>query len=157
MSKNFIEYIKLKIDKNYIDVAYNKENGGLKATHVRHNFDPNRGKYEKEVQEIGFKNGNSIILESEKGDTIGQKYADGLWNGKAFDVGTSLGIGQNNIKSILNHARSKNAEIAIIYFPDKNLYSYERLNKGISKYNGQTKYKFYKIIYIVDGNLYEYK
>jgi len=154
---NLNEYNRLKSDKNYIDVAYNKENGGLKATHIDHSFDPNKGKYEKEIQKIGFKHGNSVILGAEKGDPKGKRYADGLWNDKRFEVGTSLGEGKNNVKSILNHARDKWAKVAIVYFPNEKIYSYERLQNGVKKYNGQTNYRFEQIIYIVNENIFIYQ
>ena len=34
---------KLKSDGNYRDVAFNAVNGGVKATHVEHNFDKHKG------------------------------------------------------------------------------------------------------------------
>ena len=91
---NFNEYKRLRSDKNYIDVVFCTETGGLMATHKEHNFDKHKGHYEKEVQYIGFKYGNSVILESEKGNVLGKSYPDGLWNGKDFEIATSLGIGK---------------------------------------------------------------
>ena len=151
------EYIKYRDNPDYENVKLNWNNGGVMATHKKHNFDKKRGRYEKEVQEIGYKNGNVVVLESEESHTDYQKKIEGLWNGLTFEMGTSLGTGFNNIKAILNHARRKNADIAVIYFPDENLYSYKRLKKGVKLYNGQTEYRFRKIIYIVNGVIYVYK
>ena len=39
------EYERLKADPSYTDVEFNPKNGGLKASHVGHNFDKNGGKY----------------------------------------------------------------------------------------------------------------
>ena len=150
-------YQSLLADTNYQNIRFNPQNGGLMATHIDHCFNITNGQYEKEVQKIAFEEGHSVILTSEKGKQDGQKYVDGLWDGMTFEVGTSLGVGKNNIKGILKHCQSKNAEIAVIYFPDKNLFSMERLIKGILQYEGQTDYSFAHIIYIVEEKCYWYK
>lgn len=149
-------YQSLLADTNYQNIRFNPQNGGLMATHIDHCFNITNGQYEKEVQKIAFEEGHSVILTSEKGKQDGQKYVDGLWDGMTFEVGTSLGVGKNNIKGILKHCQSKNAEIAVIYFPDKNLFSMERLIKGILQYDGQTDYCFAYIIYIVEEKCYYY-
>jgi hypothetical protein len=157
INENFIQYNKLKEDKNYFNVVYSEETGGLMATHKEHCFDPKRGIYEKMVQQIGFENGYAVILESEKCKRLGERYPEGTWNGQTFEIGTSLGTGKNNIKAILNHAREKKVKIAIIYFPNEKIYSYKRLQDGVSKYYGQTKYKFSEIIYVVNNEIHKYK
>ena len=149
-------YQSLLADTNYQNIRFNPQNGGLMATHIDHCFNITNGQYEKEVQKIAFEEGHSVILTSEKGKQDGQKYVDGLWDGMTFEVGTSLGVGKNNIKGILKHCQSKNAEIAVIYFPDKNLFSMERLIKGILQYTLQTDYCFAHIIYIVEEKCYYY-
>ena len=157
IENNHKEYIQYAKNTNYNNVKFSWDNGGLMATHKEHSFDPNRGRHEKDVQKIGFANGNTVIFESEKSSTIGMKHNDGLWNNEPFEIGTSLGTGKNNIKSILNHAKGKRANVAIIYFPEKGIYSHERLRDGVKKYNGQTQYRFKKILYIVDGVIHKYK
>lgn len=127
------------------------------ATHKKHNFDKEKGDYEKEAQEIGYKNGNIVIFESEKNTVDYQRKVDRLWNGLTFELGTSLGIGEHNIKAILNHARRKNADIAVIYFPEEKLFSYKRLEDRERLYNKYTSYRFRRIIYIVNGIVYTYK
>lgn len=149
-------YQSLLADTNYQNIRFNPQNGGLMATHIDHCFNITNGQYEKEVQKIAFEEGHSVILTSEKGKQDGQKYVDGLWDGMTFEVGTSLGVGKNNIKGILKHCQSKKAEVAVIYFPDKNLFSMERLIKGILQYDGQTDYCFAHIIYIVEEKCYYY-
>ena len=59
------EYEKLLQDPNYKDVEYNPGNGGLKATHVKHNFDKKTGKNEEKVQQIGYEKGHEVILDLE--------------------------------------------------------------------------------------------
>lgn len=56
------EYEGLKADANYSDVEFNPKNGGLKATHIEHNFDGDKGWYEQHVQTTGYQSGHSIIL-----------------------------------------------------------------------------------------------
>ena len=60
------DFQQLSKNPNYTDVKFNKETGGLKASHRLHSFDPNKGHYEKEARDILFNNGHKIILEKEK-------------------------------------------------------------------------------------------
>lgn len=123
-------YKSLLSDPDYENFRFNPETGELMATHIDHCFNIANGQYEKDVQKIAFEGGHIVILTSEKGKQDGEKYVDGLWDGMTFEIGTSLGVGKNNIKGILKHCQSKNAEIAVIYFPNKGLFSMERLIKG---------------------------
>lgn len=136
---------------NYYDVESNSLNG-LKATHKRHNFDPHTGKYEKDVLNIMFEKGNHIVLEDESDGS--KKKPDGILNEKSFDLSTILGDGKNTIKRALNHSREKNAELAVLYFPDESLFSLKRITDGVKMYQGQTKYRFKNIIYIVNGEIH---
>lgn len=149
------EYNRLTKDPDYTEVEYN-ENGGVKAIHKDHTFAPNKGHYEKEVQDILFKNGNVIILESEKGK-IGQKFSDGYLNGLRADIKAVEGSGKNTIKRKFQEAQSQEAESVILYFPDNKLFSEDRINSGFAKFNGQSDYHFKEIIYIVNGKIYRYK
>lgn len=60
-----VEYAKYLTYNNYKNVGINLMNGGLKASHTNHSFDRITGKYETVLQNIGFKNGYRVILESE--------------------------------------------------------------------------------------------
>ena len=146
------EYERLLTDDNYIDVQFNPENGGLKATHINHKFDNKNGKYEKNVQNVGFNNGNAVIFESEKGKAIGQRYTEGLWNGKSFEIaGTETGT-SNNVKKGLNHCASKpDVKVAVLYFPNDNFNSTTFENafaryEGIGKSGGKGYVKFDEIL-----------
>ena len=101
------EYYRLLKDGNYTDVRFNPKNGALMAIHKEHNFDKQKGQYEKNVQKIGFDNGNAVIFESETGKAIGQRYTEGLWNGKSFEIASAETGTSNNIKKGLNHCASK--------------------------------------------------
>ena len=115
------EYERLMIDGNYTNVRFNPNNGALSATHIRHNFDPKRGVYEIQVQNVGYRYGNSVILVSETGKDIGERYTDGLWNGKSFEIAATETGTSNNIKKGLNHCASKpGVKVAILFFPYDN-------------------------------------
>ena len=97
---------------------------------------------------------DEIILTSEN-PQIPVK-TDGTLNGKTFDISSILGSGKNTIKRALNHSKDKLADIAILHFPDAEAFELERLETSIRMFNGQTQYRFQKIIYIVDGKIHYY-
>lgn len=149
-------------DKDYTDVAFNPRNGGLKATHRLHSFDPNRGHYEKEVRDILFGAGNKIILAKERADVgevvkDGQKHIDGYLNNSPCDISTILGSGKNTIKKAFQHSYKKGAETAILYFPDKEIFSAEKISFGLKMFNSHTDYEFKQILLIVDGKIIYHK
>ncbi|AQX86103.1 hypothetical protein I6H88_06690 [Elizabethkingia bruuniana] len=141
-------------DKNYQEVQFGKD-GGLKAIHIGHNFNKITGKYEKLVQDLFFQKGDEIILTNESSNIPGKK-VDGLLNGESFDISSIMGTGKNTIKRALNHSKDKEAKIAILYFPNSDAFNIEWLGNSIRMYNGQTSYRFDKIIYIVEDKVYYY-
>ena len=147
----FNEY---KKNPKYFDVELN-ENGGLKATHIEHNFDKRTGKFEKHIQNLFFKQGDLFTLENESSNIPGKK-TDGFINDHSHDISVILGKGNNTIKRALNHSREKKAQVAILYFDNKKDFDFEWLEHGIKKYNGQTKYRFKKIIYIIEDKIFNY-
>jgi hypothetical protein len=125
----------LSQDKNYKDVAYDRVSGGLKATHINHNFNKKGGIYELAVQNIGYKNGHSVILGDEPQNAFGRRSLEGLWNGLPFEAAGAETGTANNIRNALKHCASKpGVEVAVIYFP--NGVNIEHLRKGLAKYNG---------------------
>ena len=148
------EYDRLSANSDYSNVDKN-ERGGVKAIHKDHLFDKNKGHYEKEAQDILFKNGDSIILESEKGD-VGVKNIDGFYNGMKADIKAIEGSGKNTIKRKFQEAQAQGAEAVILYFPDKELFSIDRLNNGLAMFSGNSNYKFKEIVFIVDGKVHIY-
>ena len=80
IAKNPILYGKIIKDKRYKDVSFNENNGGLKATHIGHNLDKTKGWYETLVQEVGYKNGHSGILEEEPQNIYKKKSCEGIWD-----------------------------------------------------------------------------
>jgi hypothetical protein len=133
-------------DDNYKNVLFDKENGGLKATHIKHNVNKNTAMYESPVQDILYKSGNKIIFEDESDGS--KKKGDGLLNDMTVDISTILGSGKNTVVRALLHAKSKKSEVALIYFPDESLYSIDRMNNALVRFKGQTEYRFKKIVVI---------
>ena len=149
-------YEKLRKDPDYNDVKFNPANGGLMATHKDHNFDHQKGWYEKNVQRVGYNNGNSVIFGSEAGQPDGVKYTDGLWNGKKAEIRGAETGKPENIRGALKHgARKGETEIAIIYFPNGN-FDKDNFYNGLSLYNGLKnapgrQYKVFDRIVCIQG------
>ena len=133
------EYERLTKDDNYTDVRFNPKNGALAAIHREHNFDPHRGRYERHVQNVGYKYGHAVILDGEPGKIYKIKYTDGTWDGKQFEIAGKETATPKNIKKGLNHCASKpNAQIAILYFPNDN-FNIQNFERGLAMYNGIEK------------------
>jgi len=142
------EYEQLRSNEEYTDVAYDKNTGGLKATHKQHQFNPRNGHLEKQARDILFESGYKIILESEAQKGIGVKLIDGTINDIPMEISSITGSGINSVKHALNHCRQKGAKAAVLYFPDGSLYSDQRIKEGLAKYEGQTDYRFIRIIVV---------
>lgn len=151
IKKRRADYELLKADKNYFDVQFNNENGGVKATHKLHNLSKQAAKYEKKASDILFKTGNKIILEDET--TGNDKKVDGSFNDLPADINSILGTGKNTVVRALLHSKRKNAKAAILYFPDKSNYSTARFKTAVKRFNGQTDYRFKKIVVIVEKEI----
>lgn len=111
-----------KNDENYIDVDFDEISGGLKATHVNHNFDEyigrfgiKRGEYEKITRDALFKSGYRIILRPEVGDG---KQPDGYINDILMDI---KGVEGNSLYS-MKRANKQGVDCCILYFHDKSKY-----------------------------------
>lgn len=151
------EYERLKKDLNYFDVEIDDKSGGVKATHVGHNFDKKKGWYETSIQNVGFKKGHSIILGEERPNAFKQKSCEGLWDNLPFEIAGAESATINNIRNALKHCASKpNTKIAVIFFPNNN-FSAEAFNGGLAKYNGlkgTSQFLKFKLIYCVqDGQI----
>ncbi|MGV0854620.1 phage head morphogenesis protein [Empedobacter brevis] len=150
---NYKAYQLFKKNEDYLDVQFDKATGGMKATHKLHHFDPNTGYDEKLLQNLFYKNGYSVILEDESAGS--GKKVDGFINDIPMDFSSILGDGKNAIKRALKHSKDKNAKIAVIYFRNKDHYSYERLINGVKSFYGVDQYRFEKIYYVFDDTINE--
>ena len=154
--ESVIEYAHYKLDPQYEDVALNFVNGGVKATHVGHNFDKHRGWYETTVQDIGYKNGYRVVLGDESPTQYKVKNCEGTWNGLNFEIAAAENATPTNIRNALKHCASKpDCEVAVLFFPKK--YSDSEFEEGLKKYNGlkgTSQYRMFKrIICIYNGKV----
>ena len=147
---------RLRKDNYYRDVAFNEENGGLKAIHVELNFDSNKGWYETTVQDVGYKAGHSVILEKEPQNMYKKRSTEGLWDGMRFEIAGAETATPNNIRNALKHCASKReTDVAVVFFP--NGVNIDNLRLGISKYNGlrnsgNGQWKQFKDMVFIDQN-----
>ena len=157
------EYEKYLSSPDYIDVLFNAHNGGLMAIHKEHNFDHIKGDYEKNVLSVGYRSGHSVVLLGEGGKGKGVSYADGMWDGKPFEIAGAETATSNNIKKALNHCASKNGvRVAVVYFPNA-IPNMQEIQSAIRRYyrlvntnaNGTTDFD---VIYFMtkDGIIHEH-
>ena len=152
---NYVDYLKYKQDKNYFDTSFDRKTGGVKTIHKLHNLNKKTLTNEKHVQNLFFEKGHKFTLENESSKIEGKKI-DGFIEKFSHDISTIAGTGKNTIKRALNHGREKKADIAILYFPKDVEFNIERLEDGIKAYNGQTEYRFKKIVYIIHNKINYY-
>lgn len=149
------DYRKYLLDPNYRDVAFNVENSGLKATHVGHNLDKDKGWYETTIQDVGYKYGHSVILEKEPQNVYKGKSCEGFWDALKFEVAGAESGTPNNIRNALKHCASKpDSKIAVLFFPNEN-YSSENFQIGLAKFNGlkgTSQHKIFDLIYCIQGD-----
>ena len=156
IARNKAEYERLVKDKNYTDVEFNPDNGGLKAVHIGHNFDKLGGKFEKEVLEIGFNTGNKVILGDERGTD--SKHVEGSWNDMPMEVSGKNGRSTNNIKKGLIHCAEKpGCQVAVIYFYE-NRFDQKVFEDALRRYVGLKNAEghwtaFEEIICMQDGKI----
>ena len=149
----------LSRDANYKGVAFDPQSYALKAIHVGHNFDKKKGWYEKAVLDAGYKNGHAVILEKEDHTIMHKKNAEGLWDGKVFEIAAAESGSQNNIRNALKHCASKpNAEIAVIFFPSDN-FNRDIFVKAYAKFcglKGTPQHRKFDRIYCINskGNIH---
>ena len=147
--KRVQDYTALQENNLYRDVRFNNSNNGLAATHVRHNFDGNKGWYEKSVQDIGFKEGHKVILEEEIHTIQGKKNTEGTWDDMLFEIASAENATKNNIRNALKHCASKpGTEVAVIFFP-KEEFNETNFEQGYAMFKGlpAPQFKKFKEIY----------
>ena len=129
----------LKNNPDYTDVEFDLRSGGVKATHKDHNFHKVGGIFEREVLNAGYKDGNSVILCNEKSHVIGQRFTEGLWNGKQFEVAGKQQSREIDYLKALKHCASKHTtKIAVIDLPNGG-FDESILRKAMNRYNGLEK------------------
>jgi SPP1 gp7 family putative phage head morphogenesis protein len=147
------DYLKLKKDENYKDVAFKEDNGGLKGTHINHQFDKKKGYYEKEVQNILFESGDKVILGDEK--TGNGKHPEGYLNDKIFEIKTIESLTSGSIKRNLELSARKNIDTVVLYFPQS--FNIEILKAGKSRFDEiarKEKLSLKSILFIHNGKVH---
>lgn len=147
------DYLALQQNAEYQNVVFNYRNGGLKASHKSHNFDKRRGWYESTAQDIGYRNGHSVIFEKERHGVYKKKWPEGRWNGQLFEIAGAETGTANNIRNALKHCASKpDVKIAVLFFPDDN-FSIKAFEAGFAKFRGlegTAQYRKFDIIYCIN-------
>ena len=141
----------------YEKCEFFENTGGYWVYHRDHIFDPVKGYYEKEAATILSGNGYKVILESERNKGRNQKYSDGLLNDGVFEIQSVDGVGKNNIKGHFNNCFRKKVPVVVLYYPNPELFSLNKLKDGYKKYMGLARSLPLKIVYIVNGRVFEYK
>lgn len=150
------DMLRVKGNGDYKNVGFNIYTGAIRATHNGHNLDKKKGWYETAVQDAGFKEGHSVILEKEPQNVYGKRSTEGLWDGMRFEIAAAETNTPNNIRNALKHCASKkDTEVAVVFFPNGFIPSV--FEDGLGKFrglNGTTQYKeFQKIICIHNGKI----
>ena len=154
IAQNRKQFEILSNDKNYKDVSFDPQNGGLKATHLQHNFDKNKGWYEVNVQTAGYRNGHSVIFGPEPHNLYKSRKCEGTWDGSLFEIAGTETATSSNVRNALKHCASKpNTEVAILYYPFNN-FSMETFCEGFARYYGlrrTSQYREFKLIVCIQG------
>ena len=152
-------YERLVKDPDYTGVQYNKRTGGVKAIHKHHNFDKVGGRYEKEALKAGYNSGVAVVLQSERDKGFKERFTEGLWNGKLFEVAGKKQARHQDFFSGLKHCASKrDTEIAVIVIP-KGDFDLAELDRGVRRYRGLEKLHdgqfipFERIIIVQDSKI----
>lgn len=153
------EYLLLKNNPDYTDVTLDQLSGGFSAIHKEHCFDKQvgpfgcpRGRYELDVACALRMNGFRVILESEypKGKKI--KAYDAKINGKSTEIKTVESNGRWSIRTKIHDAINQGAEMLVLYFPSKSLFSRAKIIEG---WNYNKTSKLDRILAVVEGDILE--
>lgn len=151
------DYSSLSRDPDYRDVKFDKKSGGVKATHVGHNYDTGKKEFfggtmsgadlERECVEQLFKSGHRVILCDESKERVpGQRYRalDMELDGRMMDIRSITGRGwywrallkKNNQLKDYNARPDVTipAESLCLYFHEKSMFNEENLLRSINRY-----------------------
>ena len=135
--ENYNEFLRLSLDKDYVNVTYDEKSGGVSAVHKLHKFDKQRGifgvrrgDYELAALDVLRKGGHRIVLEAES-NTPGIKSYDGFLDDEPMDIKAIEGSGTWTISTKLRNSAKQKAQCVVLYFPKKDLYSQFRVSEGI--------------------------
>ena len=137
--ENFQEYLRLLQDPNYTDVTFDEKSGGVSAVHLDHQFDKSigpfgykRGEYELNSVAILRRRGHYIVLESElSSGAVVCKNFDGYLDGSRVEIKTVESDGRWAVMTKIIKAKKQGAQMIILYFPQRELYSLRRVTQGL--------------------------
>lgn len=154
------QFLLLKKDKNYTDVAIN-DNGGLKATHVNHESGAKKQEVcigqltgydlEKELRDLAFNNGHSVILCEEGKQLQNGTQAtalDMVFDGVRMDIRSvcsESGFYHNQIKAKnvqlykWNKQQNDTSNSVCLYFHDKSLFHEENMTESYKRFIDRAK------------------
>ena len=157
--ERYQEYLRLKADKEYREVDFDPETGGLKATHIGHKSNSTKETYfgeekltahklEVECADTLFRGGHRVIfLDERKLDKDGRPLSalDMSLDGVVMDI-RSITMAKDNYVNALT-AKNKQlerynlrsdvarADSLCLYFHDPKMFSDERIKASIHSYN----------------------
>ncbi len=139
-------YEQLKKDPDYTDVEFDETTGGVKATHIGHNFDEQigkygiqRGEYEKLAANALYAKGHTIKLIKEDFQMEGVKQPDGYIDGRLMDI---KGIEGNPFYSI-NRANKQKVDVCILYFHKREIFNQEKVQHDFENFENIAKAVFH--------------
>ena len=135
--ENYQEYLRLLCDSDYNDVTFDEKSGGVSAVHILHHFDKQtgpfgtrRGDYEIAVVSMLRNKGYRILLLPEECKTTHLKSCDCLLNDCQAEIKTVEGDGHWAVRTKIYDSIKQGAEILILYFPQTQLFSIDRITEG---------------------------
>ena len=116
---------------------------------------PARHKSEElEAARILADKGYKVVLKNESGQV---RTPDGRIFSASFEQRTPTKDGANTIRNALDHARTKRADVALIYSKG-GVFTRQSVEKGIGLYEDGHRYRFKRIIIVSDnGYIHRYK
>ena len=143
-------------DDKYEKSGFCHQNGGYWLSHPGHHFDGVKGDYERDVARILYLAGYKVILDDEHMG-YGIRAVDGKLDNMLFEISTIESAGEYTIQNHLSKSHKKGAEIAVIYFPNNKLFSFEKLTKSHNRYRAPKNSDRMRLWYIVNGEIHHLK
>lgn len=136
----------------YSSVEFSKKGGGYVAVEkssAKHK--PEELEAAKFLADKGYK----VILIDESIGTM--KTPDGKVFSYYYEQTTPNGYTKENFRNQLNHAKDKNADIALVYMK-YNTHTKQSVVDGLKDYERRSKYRFKQIIIVTaDGRIHRHK
>ena len=138
--ENYLEYLRLLENDDYLQVTFDEESGGVSAVHKLHKFAKRQGTYgmrqgdyERTVLSVLRKYGHRVVLEAET-NVPGVKAFDGFLDDIPMEIKAVEGTGTWSISTKLLQAEKQHAQCVVLFFPQRDLFSEARIVDGLGKY-----------------------